>query len=91
MLYMVGANLESNNGLATEDLKGIKYSLMDNENLNVVLIAGGSKEWNNSIRVRKLSTKYSGKWNTKFLRYHRYISSVNRNIDIVHFHLLQKI
>lgn len=42
----------------------------------------GSTAWNNSIRVRKLSTKYSGKWNKEFKRYHRYIGSVNRNIDI---------
>lgn len=48
MIYMVGSNLESENGLGTVDLDSIDYNRMDNENVNVVLIAGGSKEWDNN-------------------------------------------
>ncbi len=48
MIYMVGSNLESENGLGTVDLDGIDYNEMDNQNINVVLIAGGSKSWDNN-------------------------------------------
>lgn len=47
MLYMVGSDLESEIGLATVDLDSIDYDKVDNENINIVLIAGGSKEWHN--------------------------------------------
>ena len=47
MIYMVGADLESENGLATVDLNEINYNLMDNQNINVLLVAGGSKKWHN--------------------------------------------
>lgn len=42
----------------------------------------GSTKWKNSIRVRKLSTKYSGKGIKGYQRFHRYIKSVNRTINI---------
>ncbi len=48
MIYMVGADLESKSSLATTDLNSIDYKLMDNKNIKVVLIAGGSIKWNNS-------------------------------------------
>ena len=48
MIYMVGADLESKNGLATVDLDSINYNSMDNENINVVLIAGGATKWHNN-------------------------------------------
>ena len=48
MIYMVGANLESDAGLGTVDLSSIDYNRMDNEHVNVVLIAGGSKSWKNN-------------------------------------------
>lgn len=47
MIYMVGSNLESQSGLGTVDLNSIDYNKMDNENINVVLIAGGSEDWYN--------------------------------------------
>ena len=47
MIYMVGSDLESGNGLATVDLNEINYNLMDKDNINVLLIAGGSKKWYN--------------------------------------------
>lgn len=48
MIYMVGADLESRSGMATYELDGIDSNLVDMENVNVVLIAGGAKYWNNS-------------------------------------------
>lgn len=48
MIYMVGSNLESESGLATADLDSINYNSMDNENINVVLIAGGATKWQNN-------------------------------------------
>ena len=53
MIYMVGADLESKNGLATVDLDSINYNSMDNENINVVLIAGGATKWHNNY-INKL-------------------------------------
>lgn len=48
MIYMVGSNLESESGLGTVDLNSINYNNMDNKNINVVLIAGGSERWDNN-------------------------------------------
>ncbi len=46
MIYMVGSNLESQNGLASDELAGISNPELVAENgMNVVLIAGGSKRW----------------------------------------------
>ena len=47
MIYMVGSDLETKSGLATIDLNSIKYDKMDNENVNVVLLAGGTIKWKN--------------------------------------------
>ena len=47
MIYMVGSDLESQNGLGTIDLEEIDYYKMDNQNINVLLIAGGSNDWYN--------------------------------------------
>lgn len=48
MVYMVGSNLESQNGLASDELNGIGNPELVAENgMNVVLIAGGSKRWKN--------------------------------------------
>ena len=48
MIYMVGSDLESDNGLASTDLDAIDGNIALNNGLNVYLIAGGSKKWNNS-------------------------------------------
>lgn len=48
MIYMVGSDLESQNGLGTIDLEEIDYFKMDNQNVNVLLIAGGSNDWYNN-------------------------------------------
>ncbi len=47
MIYMVGADLESSNGIASFDLSTIDYKKTSAEDTKVVLIAGGSKQWNN--------------------------------------------
>ena len=41
MIYMVGSNLESKNGLATRDLQDLDYNKINANNTKVVLIAGG--------------------------------------------------
>lgn len=48
MIYMVGSNLESEGGLGTVDLSSVDYNRMDNQHVNVVLIAGGAKSWDNT-------------------------------------------
>lgn len=58
MIYMVGADLESDKGLGTVDLDGIDYEKMDNKNIKVVLIAGGSKEWKNNYIDSKETAIY---------------------------------
>lgn len=47
MIYMVGSDLESRSSMGTYELDGIDPSLVDLENVNVVLIAGGSSKWGN--------------------------------------------
>lgn len=48
MIYMVGSDLESKSGMATFELEGLDPTVIDMENINVVLIAGGSTRWNNN-------------------------------------------
>ncbi len=48
MIYMVGSNLESQSGLGTVDLNSIDYNKIYNEDINVVLIAGGTEKWDNN-------------------------------------------
>lgn len=56
MIYMVGANLESDSGIASSDLNEIDYKKTKAEDTNVVLIAGGSKKWyNDYIDVNETS------------------------------------
>lgn len=47
MIYMVGSDLESRNSMGTYELEGINPELVDLENINVVLIAGGTTKWGN--------------------------------------------
>ena len=56
MIYMVGSNLESNNGLGTNDLKQIDYNQVNSHKVKVVLMAGGTESWkNNYIDVSETS------------------------------------
>ncbi|MDO4611961.1 MAG: clostripain-related cysteine peptidase [Candidatus Saccharibacteria bacterium] len=48
MIYMTGSDLESDNGAATHELSGIDPKEVDLENINVIMIAGGSKRWRNN-------------------------------------------
>ncbi len=48
MIYMVGANLESDKGLATRDLKDLDYHQIANHKVKVLLMAGGAKTWQNN-------------------------------------------
>lgn len=47
MIYMVGSDLESEGSMGTYELAGIDQTLVDLENVNVVLIAGGASKWSN--------------------------------------------
>ncbi len=49
MIYMVGADLESDSGLASRDLEDLDYSYTSKNGINVLLIAGGSKAWRNDF------------------------------------------
>ena len=46
MLYMIGSNLESNNGLATKQINEILKSNISSK-INVVIETGGAKKWFN--------------------------------------------
>lgn len=48
MIYMVGSDLESRGSMGTYELEGIDPKLVDLENVNVVLIAGGTSKWGNN-------------------------------------------
>ncbi len=58
MIYMVGADLESKNKIATGNLSGINYNLMDIDNVNVVLMAGGAKFWYNDYISKSETSIY---------------------------------
>ena len=47
MIYMVGSDLELDLGLATIDLEGIDYDDISDNNTNLYVITGGTKEWKN--------------------------------------------
>ena len=45
MIYMCGADLESEGGIASLNLKDLQNSKIDYDNINIVLCAGGAKKW----------------------------------------------
>ncbi len=49
MIYMIGSNLESDNGMATSDINEMLYSGIDNDRVNVFVETGGCKRWRNSV------------------------------------------
>ena len=49
MIYMIGTDLESKSGMATEDLNEMLYSGLDNSKVNVIVQTGGCKRWRNSV------------------------------------------
>ena len=49
MVYIVGSNLESRNGAATNDLIEMTNAGLDHDRTNLVVYAGGSKRWVSNI------------------------------------------
>ena len=49
MVYMIGTDLESKNGMATSDLNEMLYAGLDNSKVNVLIQTGGCKRWRNSV------------------------------------------
>lgn len=49
MLYLNGSDLESEGGMATGDLMEILESGFDEESINVVILTGGTLEWQNEV------------------------------------------
>lgn len=45
MIYLIGSDLESSQGSATFDINEMLESDFDEENVNVLIYAGGSKKW----------------------------------------------
>lgn len=48
MVYMIGTDLESQNGMATKDIYEMLYG-NTSDNINIVLQTGGCKRWNNNL------------------------------------------
>ena len=56
MIYMVGSNLETELGAATNDLNSLDYEALEKQSTKVIVIAGGTKSWkNNYIDVNSTS------------------------------------
>ena len=49
MVYMIGSDLESQNGMATADLNEMLYAQMDNRNINMFIQTGGCNRWRNTL------------------------------------------
>jgi len=47
MMYIVGSDLESGSGFATEDLEEVLASDFDDDNINLIIYTGGSSDWDN--------------------------------------------
>ena len=45
MIYMAANNLESQAAIATADIKGIDFENLKHDDINVVMLLGGSKHW----------------------------------------------
>ncbi len=59
MVYMIGSDLESGNGMATADLNEMLYGGVDNSKLNVIVQTGGCKRWRNSVVSAKKLQRWS--------------------------------
>lgn len=57
LIYMVGSDLETS-GSASLELNHIRPNNIDLENNNILLIAGGSKKWNNDFIVPEETSIY---------------------------------
>ena len=63
MIYLCGSNLESSGGAATSDLYEIQHSFVNREKVNVVVAAGGSKEWKNTFSAQETAIYELGNFN----------------------------
>lgn len=61
MVYMIGSDLESREGIASGDMEEMLGSGVDTAEVNVVLLAGGSSRWQSDVSADALSTWYLGK------------------------------
>lgn len=59
MVYMVGTDLESDNGCATEDLREMAGANVDASKVNIVVLTGGTEEWDNDVINPKKTMIYS--------------------------------
>ena len=50
MIYMAGCNLESEGGLASNDLEAILPEEIDLEKTNILVYTGGTKKWYNDFK-----------------------------------------
>ena len=58
MVYMIGTDLESSYGCASNDLQEMNYADI-NGNLNVVIETGGCNKWNNNVVSSKAIQRYA--------------------------------
>lgn len=49
MIYLVGTDLESRSGLATDDITEMLRSRFDTSRIKVLIMTGGTKEWANDL------------------------------------------
>ena len=53
MIYMIGSDLESAIGAGTADLAEMEQSGVDTEHVNLLVLTGGSEQWENGIASDK--------------------------------------
>ena len=59
MIYMCGADLESQNSLATSDIQEILAVSNQPENVNIIIQTGGASKWNSKYGI---SASYAQRW-----------------------------
>ena len=62
MIYMCGADLESDNGLATSDIKEILSVSGQPDDVNIIIQTGGAKKWKTTYGI---SANYTQRWHVK--------------------------
>ena len=55
MIYMCGSNLESSSGAASADVEEMKFADFDPEQVSLLVMAGGTKEWDMGLDPDKVS------------------------------------
>ena len=58
MVYMIGSDLESQNGAASRDLNEMLYA-KKNDNINIVVETGGCKRWANNVISNNCLERYT--------------------------------